>query len=280
MAIQGSVGKGGKNNKPDVKLVQGLLNRGIRVPYRLLDEDGYIGPRTLEMIRFFQAEVVGVSRPDERIDVNGKTWNALSRYTSGNPGYQTTHFLSYYPPKQAHNAPATPVTGAKQIAWGAKVSKAFKDKVIRIAGNLKVNPDYLMACIAFESGASFSPSIKNAAGSGATGLIQFMPTTAKHLGTTVDALAKMTAVAQLDYVEKYFKMVNKPLKTLEDVYLSILYPAAVGRDPNSTLFKKGKKTYEQNSGFDANKDGTITPAEISVKVRGMYNKGLQKGFIG
>lgn len=41
-----------------------------------------------------------------------------------------------------------------------------------------------MAAMAFESGETFSPSIKNAAGSGAVGLIQFMPSTAKALGTS------------------------------------------------------------------------------------------------
>lgn len=40
--------------------------------------------------------------------------------------------------------------------------------------------------------------------SGATGLIQFMPSTAKQLGTTTDKLAAMTEVDQLDYVAKYF----------------------------------------------------------------------------
>ena len=45
------------------------------------------------------------------------------------------------------------------------------------------NPDFLLACMAFESGMSFCSSIRNAA-SGATGLIQFMPSTARGLGTT------------------------------------------------------------------------------------------------
>jgi hypothetical protein len=163
---------------------------------------------------------------------------------------------------------------------GAKVTPAFKKKVVKIATGLGVSPDYLMACMAFETGGTFSPSIKNAAGSGATGLIQFMPSTAKHLGTTVEALAKMDAVQQLDYVESYFKLVRKSIRTLEDVYMSILYPAAVGRAADSSLFTKGKKTYEQNAGFDSNKDGIITPAEISVKVRAMYTKGLTKGYKG
>jgi membrane-bound lytic murein transglycosylase B len=67
----------------------------------------------------------------------------------------------------------------EKITWGVKVSDAFKRKVIVISQGLGVSPDFLMACMAFETGETFSPAIKNAAGSGAVGLIQFMPSTAK-----------------------------------------------------------------------------------------------------
>lgn len=137
-----------------------------------------------------------------------------------------------------------------------------------------------MSCMAFETGETFSPSIKNAAGSGATGLIQFMPRTARGLGTTTEELAKMTAEKQLDYVEKYFLPYKGKLKTLEDIYMAILYPVAIGMDPGEALFRRGAKTYEQNSGFDKDEDGVITPAEISVKVRQKYEKGLQQGYLG
>jgi hypothetical protein len=50
-----------------------------------------------------------------------------------------------------------------------------------------------MACMAFEKGETFSPCVKNP-GSSATGLIQFMSSTAKSLGTTTNDLCKMSAV--------------------------------------------------------------------------------------
>ena len=90
------------------------------------------------------------------------------------------------------------------LAWGNKVSLAFRNRVKDIAANLQTDPNFLMACMAFESGETFSPSIKSKAGSGATGLIQFMPTTAQALGTTTQKLAAMSAVKQFDYIEKYF----------------------------------------------------------------------------
>ena len=78
------------------------------------------------------------------------------------------------------------------------------DKIVEIAKDLGVNPNYLMAAMSFETGGTFSPAIRSFSGSGATGLIQFMGPTARSLGTTTTALAKMSPEEQLDYVKKYF----------------------------------------------------------------------------
>src|SRR6516162_7711480 len=123
-----------------------------------------------------------------------------------------------------------------QIAWGAKVSPAFKRKVIEICEKLECNPDYLMAAMAFESGETFSPKAKNHV-SGATGLIQFMPSTAQGLGTSIDDLEAMSAVEQLDWVFKYFQSKAGKLKTLSDMYMTILWPAAVGKPDDTPIFK-------------------------------------------
>jgi len=58
---------------------------------------------------------------------------------------------------------------------------------------------------------------------------------------------------------------------------SVLFPAAVGRSNDFVLFGKGARTfgntdysepiyYDQNSGLDLNKDGSITKAEAASKV--------------
>jgi len=95
-----------------------------------------------------------------------------------------------------------PSAGNVRIAWGTKVASDFKNKVIGIAKDLGTNPDFLMAAMYIESGGTFSPSILNKAGSGAVGLIQFMPKTAVNLGTTTDQLKAMSAVDQLEFVKK------------------------------------------------------------------------------
>ena len=145
-------------------------------------------------------------------------------------------------------------------------SEAFRKKVLEIADRLLVDPNFLMAIMSFETGATFSPKVKNAAGSGATGLIQFMPSTAKSLGTTVDDLAKMTAVAQLDFVEKYFAPHKGRLLTIEDAYMAVLYPKGIGKGKDYVLFEKPSVQYRQNSGLDLNADGKVTVGEACRKV--------------
>ena len=65
--------------------------------------------------------------------------------------------------------------------------KAFTSGVSELAKKYNVPEDYLYAVMSFETGGTFDPAQKNMAGSGATGLIQFMPDTAKGLGTSTTA---------------------------------------------------------------------------------------------
>ncbi|TGD96841.1 lytic transglycosylase [Methylobacterium nonmethylotrophicum] len=160
-----------------------------------------------------------------------------------------------------------------------KISPSFKNKVIAISGHLGCDPSYLMAAMAFETGETFRPDIVNQQ-SGATGLIQFMPDTAVGLGTTTTQLAQMTAVQQLDFVELYLKPYTNKMHNISDVYMTILYPAAVGKSAAHILFKSPAKAYQQNKGLDANKDGTITKAEASAKVYNKLIRGLKDEFRG
>ena len=124
----------------------------------------------------------------------------------------------------------------------------------------------------FETGGTFDPSVKNQAGSGATGLIQFMDSTAKGLGTTTDKLAGMSRSEQLVYVDKYFSGKGIEGGSLSDIYMAVLFPAAVGKPDDFVLFGKGAmsgytgKAYKQNKGLDKNNDGSITKAEASESV--------------
>jgi hypothetical protein len=251
-SLTGSVGKNGRNRLEDARLVQQLLNRYRSRTANLLRVDGMVGTQTLSAIEDFQRNVMHMSNPDQLISPDGRTFKTLC-------GGDTLVF---------------------KIAWGAKVSGAFKQKTIRICDALKIPVDFLMSAMAFESGETFSSNIKNAAGSGAVGLIQFMPGTARALGSTTDDLACMSPVQQLDYVDKYFAPRRGRLNSLEDVYMAILYPAAIGWKPSATLFASPGVTYAQNVGLDANRDGRITVQEAAARVRAKLDKGLLPGFLG
>lgn len=164
------------------------------------------------------------------------------------------------------------------IAWGKKVERTFVNKILDICKDFEWDDDhasYLMSCIAFESAETFSPTIRNAAGSGAIGLIQFMPATALILGTTTTDLAKMTAVEQLDFVKAYFRPYYRRIDTLSDMYMAILLPKYIGKPEDSALFLDGTVAYRQNSGLDANKDGRITKKEAASKVQKKLERGLE-----
>ena len=170
------------------------------------------------------------------------------------------------------------------LAWGSKVSPEFRAKVIAICAELDFDPDWLMACMAFETARTFSANIRPRRKDGtlissAVGLIQFMKATAIDLRTTTDALAAMTPEAQLDYVKKYFAKSIKafgPVGSLEDCYMHIHYPANVGKPIASTMYVDGSKAYAANHGLDTNQDGRVTKGEAAARVTAMLELGRSK----
>lgn len=98
-----------------------------------------------------------------------------------------------------------------------------------VAARLGAHPFNLANLINFESAKTFKSDVRNPV-SGATGLIQFMPATAKSLGTTTDALAQLSPVQQMAWVEKYLAQYRSiaPLSTVQALYMAVFYPKAMG----------------------------------------------------
>lgn len=140
----------------------------------------------------------------------------------------------------------------------------FIAKVKEISKKLGINPNWLMQVMYWESAGTFSPSVKNPNGS-ATGLIQFIESTAEWLGTSTYALSQMTAVEQLDYVYEYYRRYKSNLKNYIDLYLTTFYPAAVGKPRNYILGNTEARIAQiaaHNPAFDNNNDGKVTKGEI------------------
>jgi len=159
---------------------------------------------------------------------------------------------------------------AQKIDVSAIQDPDFNKKLDKIANDLGVKSSDLLTIMKFESGVN--PSIYNKAGSGAVGLIQFMPNTARDLGTTTAELAQMDAVQQLDYVYKYFKKVGVGNGTLGDLYMAVFMPKFVGYPNDTVLGQDGAdgfagRVYAQNSGLDKNRDGAITVGDVKNSIQ-------------
>jgi hypothetical protein len=106
-----------------------------------------------------------------------------------------------------------------------------------------------------------------------------MPATAKGLGTSIEALKRMTPLTQLDYVQRYFAPYKGRLKDLSDLYMAILWPKAVGKPASYVLFAKGSREYSQNH-LDANNDGTVTKIEAANRVQQHLVEGMRDELRG
>lgn len=156
---------------------------------------------------------------------------------------------------------------------------AFINKVNAISFKLGIDPNWLMAIMNFESAGTFSASVTNPIG--AFGLIQFMPATAKGLGTTSSGLKSMTAVNQLDYVYKYFLPYKGKINNYIDAYFAVFFPLAIGKDDNWVIQTKGISSSiiaKQNPAFDTNKDGKVYVWEVKkVMLERLPSEWLKNG---
>lgn len=176
--------------------------------------------------------------------------------------------------RQANNLPEY------NLCWSKKVDDEFISQVQAWSNSVGFGlrgAYYAINIMGFESAGSFNPAKQNQAGAQAFGLLQFMAGAASDMGTTVDALKSMTQLQQLQYVFKYFNMRMKQygkFQYLDDFYLSVFYPKAIGKNPNEKIFVKGQLAYTQNGGLDGNNDGVITIQEISQRIYDYYYQGM------
>jgi predicted nucleic acid-binding Zn-ribbon protein len=154
-----------------------------------------------------------------------------------------------------------------KIAKKQGLDTKFFQKVTAIAKDLKCDPNALLSVMNSESGLNSSAVNKNG---GATGLIQFMPSTAKAYGTTTQQLAKMSAYDQLDYVAKFLISTKKTAKmgdstlSAADLYSLIFLPGRANRD---VLTSSGEKYYSANAGLDMDGDGKITKSDLEKRMK-------------
>jgi hypothetical protein len=134
-------------------------------------------------------------------------------------------------------------------------------EVNRVSSKFGINPSDLLALMRSES--SLNPQAENKT-TGATGLIQFMPATARSLGTTTEELGRMTAAQQMHYVEKFFDSVRLPRgASAGQLYAYVFLP---GRATREVLTSRGERYYEANRDLDMDSDGRITIADLDARM--------------
>ncbi|GAB3282425.1 hypothetical protein GCM10027347_58720 [Larkinella harenae] len=152
----------------------------------------------------------------------------------------------------------------------------FINKVVAISNRLGINPNWLMIVMRFESANTFLPYVKNP-NSGAVGLIQFTQVAIKDWGVTLNQLAAMTAVQQLDYVEKYLTPYKGRMTDLYNVYLAVFAPAYIGRPDAQKVYASPSNAYNANKPLDTNNDGVITVGEIKSVIARYIPAGYDAG---
>jgi hypothetical protein len=140
---------------------------------------------------------------------------------------------------------------------GALVRRAFARAVAELGWG-EEQADALAAVIEHESG--WRAGAVNGA-SGASGLIQFMPKTARGLGTTVEELRRMSEIEQLPFVVRFYRPLGPGLAP-RDVPVASYLPSRVGQPDETVTFERGSTGYAQNAGLDIDRDGRITLGEV------------------
>jgi hypothetical protein len=139
----------------------------------------------------------------------------------------------------------------------------FQARTDQIAQKIGVSRFDLYSIFHIESGGD--PQAINPI-SKATGLIQFCPPTPSEMGTSVEAIFKMTGLQQLDLVERYFARNFGKLHNYADLYRAVFFPASIGQGPDyvfQTKYISAKKVATQNPGIaakSARPDGYIDNA--------------------
>lgn len=135
------------------------------------------------------------------------------------------------------------MTTAAQIAAAYPGAGTVAPALVELGRQIDADPAWLANVIQWES--RWNPAAHNR-GSGASGLLQFMPATAKRLGTTTAALRGMTAAEQMRFIAAYFRPFSGRLRSQLDAYMAVFYPAAVGKGPG---YRFPARVERQNPGI-------------------------------
>lgn len=132
---------------------------------------------------------------------------------------------------------------SEDIALAYKIPEDWAEALVDVSNELGLyDPAMLANVIWYES--RFDPANENK-DTGATGIIQFIPPTARALGTTTQAIKKMDFHTQMWLAFRHLRPYMRKIRRPEDLYMAVFYPSAIGK-PN---FVFPKKVQDDNNGI-------------------------------
>ncbi|MBR5555843.1 hypothetical protein IKU74_07520 [bacterium] len=165
----------------------------------------------------------------------------------------------------------------EQIA-GAHLNQAFLNKTKEVAKNIGCDYQDLLAVMNSESTLNPKSEHKNKKGEvTAVGLIQFTRDAAipemnriYGLNLTIEKIKNMSAIEQLDLVQKYYEMNRHNMPsgklTAADLYSVTFLPSRASREVLCQKGEAGNSYYESNKGLDMNYDKKITKDDLEQRL--------------
>lgn len=156
----------------------------------------------------------------------------------------------------------------KKYTLKGDYNKSTREEIRALCTRLGIQEEWFYKLVDLESNGN--PQAINKI-TNATGLIQFMPTTAKALGTSTKDLYKMSVSEQLIWIEKYLSKMkpDKKFNSFLDLYFAVFYPKAMGKPSDYIIgsevsLRYAKKVQKQNRGIDkaGDNDGFLTPNDV------------------
>lgn len=148
--------------------------------------------------------------------------------------------------------------GQVDVPENLREDTRFMNEITRVAQRFGRPVSEFMRVIQGES--NFNPTIRNG-DSGATGLFQFIPSTASMLGTSTDSIANMTPVQQVQLYEKYLDSFDYDGSNALGIMQAA--PAYANRSNGSVIYSVGSRAWEQNPGWRDGEGGAITVRSIN-----------------
>jgi soluble lytic murein transglycosylase-like protein len=206
----------------------------------------------------------GLMRPRARpeVEVDGPSEGlglGLMRAMSDSKKAQEPTVSGQAPDKSIRPQPryATEFQGEYEAQGDLKNDPSFLSAIEGLAEKRGISTSELYKVIQGESG--FNPRAQNK--SGAAGLFQFMPDTAKELGVNSSDILSMSPKEQVELYDKYLERWN--YNSSNRLGIMQAAPAFASRKPDAVIYSKGSAAWKQNPGWRELNDGPITVRSIN-----------------